>query len=311
MKKIFYPFTKSCRRNKRHARESKLIDRLRFAQYEVLCREKISGSKVPGIGNDASENITISLTSYGPRIETVYLTIESLMQQSFKADRIVLCLAKSEFSEKNLPAALKHQRERGLEILFCEEDLRSYKKFFYTLQKYPQDLIITADDDLIYPIDTVDLLYRAYLEEPGVIHCNRAHQMLLDSQGKLCPYKQWNWGYAASESSFDTFPTGVGGVLYFPGSLDEAVLDKESFLRLAPNSDDVWLKAMSLKKSVKCRQIQSCFSFMERAIEIPGSQIVSLKRKNKHDRDGNDLAVSRIFGEYNLHEAVKAVTVKR
>ena len=309
MKKFLNSFTKLGRKSNRQARERNLHSLLKFTQYEVFYREKVIASKASGVGNDAPESITVSLTSYGPRIETVYLTIESLMQQSIKADRIVLCLAKNEFSEKNLPATLKRQRERGLEILFCNEDIKSYKKFFYTLQKYPEDIIITVDDDFIYPVNTVDLLYSAYLEEPEVIHCNRAHQMILDKQGQLLPYRRWNLDRPTDEASLKTFPTGMGGVLYFPGSLDDSVLDKKTFLRLAPNSDDVWLKAMSLRKSVKCRKVQNKrSSFIDKIIEIPGSQCVALKRKNKCRLNGNDQAISQVFDKYDLYSVMKTLT---
>lgn len=308
MKKFLHSFTKSARKNKRLASEAKLAKQLKFAQYEVYYRDKVIESKISGVGNSVPETITISLTSYGSRIETVYLTVESLMQQSLKADRIVLCLSKDEFSETNLPASLKNQRERGLEILFCEEDIGPYTKFFYTFQKYPEDIVITIDDDFIYPIDTVDLLYQAYLKEPEVIHCNRAHQMLLAKPGHLLPYRKWNFDRALDKASLCTFPTGVGGVLYFPGSLDDAVFDKETFLKLAPNADDVWLKAMSLKKSVKCRRIQSRTSFWEKAITIPGSQAVSLKRKNKHRLNGNDQAISQVFNKYDIISIIGALS---
>lgn len=305
MKKSFYSLIKSNRRKKRDAKELRLINRLQFAYYETLYREKVVDLKALGIGNSMPDNITISLTSFGLRMETVYLAIESLMQQSLKADRIVLCLAKEEFSEENLPSTLKFQRERGLEILFCEEDILSYKKFFYTLQKYPNDLLLTVDDDVIYPIDTIDLLYRAYEKEPGIIHCGRAYQMTFDPKRKLLPYKKWVFDHTISEASLKTFPTGIGGVLYFPGSLDEAVLDKEKFMKLVPYADDVWLKVMSLKKSVKCRQVKHNRPFKERFIEIPGSQVVSLNRRNKNRRIGNDAAISQLFSEYRLDEFIK------
>ena len=306
MKKFFHSFTKSARRQKRAARDAIIVNKQRFNQYEVYYREKVTESKVFGIGNSIPETVTVSLTTYGPRIQTVYLTIESLMQQSLKPDRIVLCLAKSEFSESSLPFTLKNQRERGLEILFCDENLRSYKKFYYTLQKYPDDLILTVDDDFIYPIDTVDSLYRAYLEEPEVIHCNRAHQMQLNKSGSLLPYRKWKFDKVPDEATLSTFPTGVGGVLYSPGSLDDTVMDKKTFLKLAPTADDVWLKAMSLKKSVKCRKTQSHYAFTQKAVAIPGAQVVSLKRNNKNSRTGNDFAISNVFDRYDLYPILRA-----
>lgn len=303
--KSLYPFTKSARRAKLYARNASIVKQLKFAQYEVYCRNKVLESKASGLGNDAPDCITISLASYSLRINTVYLTIESLMQQSLKADRIVLCLSKNEFSEADLPISLKKQRERGLEILFCEENLRSYNKFFYTLKKYPNDIVITVDDDFIYPVDTVEILYNAYLKEPQVIHCNRARQMRLDKSGKLQSYRKWNFDKALNEATLCTFPTGAGGVLYFPGSLDDAVFDKKSFLRLAPTADDVWLKAMSLKKSVKCRQVKHNRLFEEQFIAIPGSQVVSLRSRNKNRRSGNDAAISQLFSKYGLYEFIK------
>lgn len=286
---------------RRSAKERDFRNRLRFDHYEALYRESVLRSTEPGVGNDLPETLTVSLTSFGTRIETVYLTIESLMQHSLKADKIVLTLDRNNFSEANLPATLKKQRDRGLEILFCEEDLGPYTKFYYTLQKYPDDLLITVDDDLIYPIDTIDPLYRAYQKEPDVIHCNRGHRMLYAADGKLLPYKKWQWNYSGSEASLDLFPTGVGGVLYFPGSLDFEALDKNTFMALAPKADDVWLKAMSLKKRIECRQVENNKLFSERAVEIEGSQQISLKHRNKQGRFGNDNALERVFNHHKLN----------
>jgi len=56
-------------------------------------------------------NIIVSLTTYGKRLQQVYLTIESLMQQSMKPNKIVLWLDYS-FQDKRLPQLLKQQHNR-------------------------------------------------------------------------------------------------------------------------------------------------------------------------------------------------------
>jgi hypothetical protein len=289
-------------KDKRQAKERSHRKRIRFDHYEAVYRESVLSSMDSGVGNDTPHSITISLTSFGVRIETVYLVVESLMSQSLKADRIVLCLYRGEITEANLPATLKRQRERGLEIYFCDEDIGSYKKFFYTFQKYPDDLIITVDDDVIYPIDTIDLLYRAYQKEPNVIHCNRGHQMTYDANGELRPYWEWKTNYSAAEATLDFFPTGHGGVLYFPGAFASDVMDKDAFLRLAPRADDVWLKAMSLKKGTKCRQTIHSLDFRRRSTPILGANVTSLQKFNKHTRDGNDAAIRRTFNASGLED---------
>ena len=42
------------------------------------------------------------------------------------------------------------QQKRGLTIRFCE-DLKAHKKYYYAFKEYPDDIVITVDDDVIYP----------------------------------------------------------------------------------------------------------------------------------------------------------------
>jgi hypothetical protein len=223
----------------------------------------------------------------------VYLTIESIFQQSVKADKVVLCIAKDDFAEEDLPALLKLQMRRGLEIEFCEKDLGPHTKYFYTLQKYPDDLVVTVDDDILYPVDMLDQLYRAYLKEPNYIHCHRAHRMIKTAEGSLEEYRKWPKGVQSGQASLDLFPTGVGGVLYFPGALDSDVFNQDKLLSLSPKADDVWLKAMSLKKNVYCKAIMDDRSWSERFLVINGSQVTCLKRFNK--KGGNDKQIDKLL----------------
>ncbi len=49
---------------------------------------------------------------------------------------------------------------KGLTIDWCE-DIKSYKKLIPTLKKYPDAIIVTADDDLIYDNKWLEQLYNA------------------------------------------------------------------------------------------------------------------------------------------------------
>ena len=71
-------------------------------------------------------------------------------------------------------------------------------------------------------------------------------------------------------------------------------------MSLSPGADDVWLKAMSLKKGILCRQVSDIRSFEFRFLQIPFSQIVSLKRKNKKKVGGNQEKIKATLDEYNL-----------
>src|SRR5690554_7292875 len=72
------------------------------------------------------KEVILSLTTYNKRIFDVALTIESLFQQTIKANRIILWLAEDEFMGRDLPVKLTKLIDRGLEIRYCE-DLKSYR----------------------------------------------------------------------------------------------------------------------------------------------------------------------------------------
>lgn len=286
----------------RQQRKQKLLKadavRRRSSSLSVLYQGYALNQTTRGVAPNDHHPLVVSLTTFNKRIDDVYLTIESLFQQSRKADKVVLWLSREEFGEADIPEILNRQRERGLDIEFCDQDLGPYKKFYYSLKKYPDSLILTVDDDILYPIDTIDLLYRAHRKQPDVIHCHRAHQILLDASGKALPYKQWR--SLGSKASLATFPTGAGGVLYFPGCFDPEIFNRQAFQQLAPNADDVWLKAMSLKQGTLCKKVEDSREWGARFVPIEGSQTFSLKRANKQPNSGNDAKIRAVFDTYDL-----------
>ncbi|MFL0796264.1 MAG: hypothetical protein K6L73_02095 [Cellvibrionaceae bacterium] len=257
-----------------------------------------------GIESNKEHRIIVSLTTIKPRINDIHLTIESIFQQSLKADKVVLWLSEDDFGEHDIPEILKKQIQRGLEIEFCK-DIGPHTKYHYTIQKYPNDLVLTVDDDILYPVDTVDMLYREYLKAPNMIHCHRAHRIDLDKNGAIKPYKQWPWNIQDDTPSLTVFPTGVGGVLYFPGCFDDEIINEEAFLKLSPGADDVWLKAMSLKKGTLCKKTTDHRDWGVRFPVISGSQTVSLKRRNKKAGSGNDSKIEATFKAYKLSKKLQ------
>ncbi|TXS93962.1 glycosyltransferase family 2 protein [Parahaliea maris] len=257
-----------------------------------------------GIGNTEPQEIVVSLTSYDRRIPFTYLCVESLLRQSLKPDRLVLWLSRKDFPDEKLPDPLLNQVERGLEIIFHDEDLGPYKKVIYALEQCPDSLLITVDDDTLYPPDLVESLYRAYLARPDTIHCHRGHRLRTDSTGRPLSYAEWGLGQGGHSPSPLVFPTGVGGVLYFPGALHPEVLNREQFMRLCPRADDIWLKAMSLMQGVPCAVVPDETHWKDRFLTIPGSQGESLKRENWDRRLGNDSKIAAVFEAYDLFHCV-------
>lgn len=204
---------------------------------------------VPAASSDNSKiDVVVSLTSYGRRVEkgVVYYTILSLLNQSVRPTKIILWLDDS-WSLNTLPKRLKKLLEYNVEIKFCN-DVKSYKKLIPTLKEYPDSLIITVDDDVIYSKYLVENLIAGYYTD-GNIQCTNAsipHRI----GNSFSKYNDWP-SVRELISGQRIVPIGVGGVLYPPHSLSDEVLNENDFMRLAPQADDLWFWVMAVRKGSK------------------------------------------------------------
>lgn len=210
-------------------------------QYRRHAKAYPSGHERP---HGLPGELIVSLTSYPPRFPTLHLTLRSLLRQDTRPDRIVLWLAHGD--EAHLPPAVTDLLATGIELRMVE-DVRSYKKLVFALQAFPKAWIATVDDDVFYKPDWLGLLVGG-LEAPEnaqapVITCHRAHRLIPSADGKLAPYGEWTWDVddpAAHRPSADLMPTGIGGVLYPPGSLHPDAVQRALYEDLAPSADDLW-----------------------------------------------------------------------
>lgn len=242
-------------------------------------------------------DIIVSITTFGQRIHEVSLAIESIMQQTMKANRICLWLDNG-FQGQSLPRSLALQQKRGLEIFFCE-DIRSYKKLIPQMQQTPKDAIITIDDDILYDYDVLEHLILAYLAAPNMIHCCRAHKIKLGEDGSILPYHQWESRFSEPGSSRLLFLTGGGGTIYPPNSLDPEVFDQDTFMRICPDADDVWFTAMAIKKGTPINKVFTRSKNGEEYLENSSLGENRLSHKNV-TLGGNDRQISAVFSRYDL-----------
>lgn len=167
------------------------------------------------VSDVVEEKTIITLTTYPGRIKQVYYCLNSLLRQETRPEKTILWLAESQFPNRygSVPKRILNLRKYGLEICFCE-DYRSYKKIIPTALEYKDHVIVTADDDALYPEDWFKKLVEKHREYPENVVCFRAHEMTL-SDGRINPYAQWKGLSPWYEGpSMTLFPVGVGGVLY-------------------------------------------------------------------------------------------------
>lgn len=202
--------------------------------------------------NGKNDKIIVSLTSYPARIQTIDQVISSIKNQTYKPEKIILWLADSQFPnrEKDLPKKLCDLRDKQFCIKWCD-DIRSYKKLIPTLKLYPDNIIVTADDDNIYKKDWLKRLYSCHLTYPNCIIAHRVTKFIINSN---CEFKTVPGGKKYyKEPSYLNKLVGAGGVLYPVGSLYKDILDVDLFKKLASTNDDQWFWFMGILNNYKVK----------------------------------------------------------
>lgn len=243
-----------------------------------------------------STELIVSLTSYDKRIHDVHLVIESIAQQTIKPNRLILWLDENEFTLNSIPLILHKQIARGLEVRFCP-NYRSYKKLIPALKEFPKANIITIDDDILYPHDMVEILFREHTLCPNYIIGHRAHKMKFEN-GTLVPYSQWENESLDCTPSDLIFITTGGGTLFPAKCFVNEVFNSSVFMSICPDADDIWFKSMSLISNVKCKKVSDCRDFFSRFLLLQDSQDIALKHINL---EGNDKQIKAVFEKYNLY----------
>lgn len=269
--------------------------------YKYYCFASYMKYKVhrPKLNKDKYlKNVTVSFTTYPQRVRWLPIVVGSIMRQSVHPERVVLYLSKEQFPRTDIKE-LEIIRKQGVDIKYKDDDLKSHKKYYYAMLEYPEDVIITIDDDTIYGKDMIKRLYESYLRHPNAVSATRAHLMKFQQDGTLKPYKEWENDY---QKLLDTeskllFPTGCGGVLYPPNCLNRELFNVGKIKELCFFADDVWLKIMELL----CDTPVVCVKQKKNMLIPIWNTTSDGLAKNNVKSTGNDDQISNVCNGYNLN----------
>lgn len=241
-----------------YARRAMLV--ARRAQYELL--GNVRQSKLTTRNNVSTEPVTgssptiVSLTTFGRRLGTVHLAIESIGAGIERPSRLVLWI-QDESEYLNRPDSIRRLESRGLEVRLTRS-LRSHTKYFPALPIAQQTglKLVTADDDVLYPKNWLHDLVEAFTDTPRAIVCHMSHLIRLEQDGTIAPYTSWdrNWSNTPSNRAFSV---GASGALLPPVMISALRRAGDRFLSIAPTADDVWLNGIATATQVPTRQVST------------------------------------------------------
>ncbi|MDR0330937.1 MAG: hypothetical protein LBH93_04420 [Chitinispirillales bacterium] len=245
--------------------------------------------------------IIVSMTSFPAAIPFAAQAVRSILCGSVKPDKVVLYLTFSQFPNGEIPPKLTSLAEENtlFEIRNYDDDIRSYRKLIPALIDFPNDVIVTVDDDVFYHKNMLRDLLRSHDRYPNALIAHRVKRLKPNT-----PYRKWRkyrwYGFFIRDlrPKFGNLQTGVGGVLYPPNSLMPEMLDPKLFTKMAPTTDDIWFWAAAVANGVKLAPVPFGHS-KPRGVGKPRS--LSLRRINvKSGTDVNRAVLESIFEKYPI-----------
>lgn len=263
-----------------------------FGKQFVQGRWK-SRAKLQTVSHSLPGEVIITLTSFPARYPILHHTLQSLLTQSVRADKVVLWLYEEDLP--SLPDTVRDLEKEGLSIRTCPRDTRSFKKLIPSLEAYPGAFLVTADDDIFYRPDWLQELLAGYQGNDDIL-CLRAHYIRCQDNGKPRPYRTWERKTETNGPSDKLFFTSGAGVLFPPRSLPALACDEQLFTALTPHADDIWLNWMAQASNSNVRRVGS----NRQVIAWSEARLSSLWEINKTAESGNDKQIEAVIERFGF-----------
>ena len=190
------------------------------------------------------KKIIVSFTSYYKRFGFLTNVFQSIKQQTLLPEKILLILYENDYWKYNLNLT-------GIEIIKVNKDIKPHKKYFYTMIKYRDYAIITLDDDIFYPSDTISSIYESYIKHPNIISGRRSHLINFKKNLEIDEYLKWTLQQNEIKNpDYNLFITTGAGAIYPPDILNI----EERYLNLINEvitTDDIILKHFEINKGIE------------------------------------------------------------
>ncbi|QEY32375.1 hypothetical protein EVJ50_09250 [Synechococcus sp. RSCCF101] len=169
------------------------------------------------------------------------------------------------------------------------DNIGPHRKYIYN-DLGPDDILITVDDDTLYPRNFISRIIETTLEFDCVV-AMRGRAISIDDK-MILPYRRWDKSIDANVPRLRYVGTGKDGIAYRRSYLHENVWNIPAAVQAAPRADDLWLKVHSLLMGVPTAIVNSSLS--EEFVEIgsPSEKVSLFNNFNK--RGGNDYALRQI-----------------
>ena len=274
---------------------------------EFFKMNEMTEEKQEYINRYENKMVILSMTTIPRRLKRLKDNLPSLLNQSYKFDKLVINIDDNLSSEDYEKYNEISNIDDRIEINKAEAKWRSCNKLLPTIIKYPDEIIITVDDDIFYPKDCVKLLVEEYRKHKDCIITHEINPIFINGNyvGYYNAYdvmlKQKEWGKYFSNCC-----------LFPPHCFDNTDLfNYDKMMKCTKGlHDELWFWVNSTINGVQCIGLDYIYSFSNEILEPYKEDEYQLTNFNKVNDNikGYMDKINEIYGD-RLIESIKQKSV--
>ena len=193
--------------------------------------------------------VIVSVTTTKARLGLFFYTFQSLKRQNYNNFRISINLSKEPYLfDDGIDVVPDWMTGDNVQINSVNNS-GPYRKLLPLIGKIgDDDILVTADDDILYSENWLKRLIDRAIENPEVIVCCRARVVKTNIFGRFQNYSNWEVCLKTEKSAY-LLPTCGAGAVFRKDLLDLEFLNDEAYLKYAPTADDIWFRLASIRKN--------------------------------------------------------------
>lgn len=265
--------------------------------------------------------IIVNLTTTSSRLELCSATIWSMIHQELLPDRIDLWISKNGFMSdqgiNELPSWIDeiNRINKIINVNFVD-NTGPYRKIIPALlRSNDEDILVYADDDVIYGAQWLKLLITPFMENNGeYIVSSRVRLKKKNIFGNYQSYNRYPLCYSESILKRDFIITGVGGCVLQKKHIKENLLKINAYADIAPRTDDLWIsKLLELSNTfvLVCPNAFSCVQEIQHSNNAL-SQINNGGLSNRLTFTSLFIKIkNKFFGYFGLNKTNNDISMKK
>jgi hypothetical protein len=191
--------------------------------------------------------VIVGVTTTKARLDLFFYSFQSLRRQSLSSFRIVVSLSREPYLfDEGIDAVPDWMAGENVQVDFVQNS-GPYRKLLPQIARMDDDdMLVTADDDIIYSEHWLKRLVSSAQENPDCIVCCRARNVMKNLLGRYQNYSHWDVCLTPQRGP-NLLPTCGAGAVFRKRLLDLRFLSDEAYLKIAPTADDIWYRIASLR----------------------------------------------------------------